>query len=300
MSINYGQIGVGVNNSVNQPYTIVTSAVTTAATGSSFMAYLVHRQPTQLRTPTLSDNFGNTYVAVGTTFDDASSWTLCRYLCVNGNGGAGHQVTATNIATGSGTITGTTSTTITDTSQSWTTNQWVNYTCWDSTRLSTAVVTSNTANTLTFSAIPGSANIGDSYQLGGMFGTLVMIEITGGLPSGLLDQYNQTGGFLGSPFRPGAITLGSEAVNSALLLSLYQTETFASISFAESTGFTILYSYGNATAYPTQAVFAIAYQIVAPGTYNPSWTGGGNTASMVTVESFLGQLINGAAIAWVK
>ena len=63
----------------------------------------------------------------------------------------------------SGTATGTSAMTLTDSSKTWTTNQWSGCTLYDSTANLQVVVTSNTSNTLTFVAQTNPPSTGDAY-----------------------------------------------------------------------------------------------------------------------------------------
>ncbi len=68
-----------------------TTAVTTNATGSSFVIFTLIGS---LGSPSVSDSFGNTYSLVGTTGSADGFTTVAVYLCTNGTGGAGHTATS--------------------------------------------------------------------------------------------------------------------------------------------------------------------------------------------------------------
>jgi hypothetical protein len=69
-----------------------------------------------------------------------------------------------NLPSASGTATGGSTTTLVDTSQTWTANQWAGAALYDSTQGLLATVASNTANTLTFStALATAVAAGDAY-----------------------------------------------------------------------------------------------------------------------------------------
>jgi len=73
--------------------TITTSAVTTAATGSTFVIYVC--LPNSVVAPTVSDNKSNTYVQKRTVSYNSSSASLWLFTCENGAGGSGHTATIT-------------------------------------------------------------------------------------------------------------------------------------------------------------------------------------------------------------
>lgn len=63
----------------------------------------------------------------------------------------------------SGTATSVSATTLTDSSQTWTANQWVGCTLYDSTANLQVIVTANTTNTLTFASQSNPPVVGDAY-----------------------------------------------------------------------------------------------------------------------------------------
>jgi hypothetical protein len=302
MTIAIGQVGYANLNDSQSSYTITTGGVNTNATGSAFVLYLFTKEAIANRARIISDNKGNTYTQIGADVNNSQGYTLYRYYCANGVGGTGHTATALSASYSTGTITSTTTTTITDTSQSWTTNQWVNYSCFNTTRSQYANCTSNTSNTLTFSAIPSGSVAGDSYIIGAYKATLILTELTSAATTGLLDQSNTNSGFLGSPQSPGSITLSSvSAAGGEMMLSCYGVYGGSYTAFSESTGFTNIYS-NVAPGFPADLAFAVAYKLVTTnGTYTPSWTGGGTTYIVTSVDSFQGVASGStAAIAWVS
>lgn len=296
MAVNYGQIATGASTDTAQSYFVTTGSVNTNATGSSFAVYVIHKQNVQNRNLTITDSFGNTYTQIGTTQNDGSAVTMVRYLCTNGTGGTGHTFTATNPTNyGPATVSSTTSTTITVTGTPWTTNEFQYYWCFNSTRLQQAEVQSNTNNTLTFSAVPAGTAAGDTFIVGNAKMTIVAVEITGGATSSLLDQYSQYGGYNSPSSLPG-ITLGSEASHGALLVTIYQVEAFATVTYTTPTGFTNVYSYGSGTAYPNSLLCSVAVEVVSgAGTYTPVWAGGGSTYESLALDSFLAATPNAAS-----
>ena len=73
------------------------------------------------------------------------------------------QTLNTFLPSASGTATASSSTTLTDSSQTWTDGQWVGSTLYDSTANLQVVVTANTANTLTFASQANPPAVGDAY-----------------------------------------------------------------------------------------------------------------------------------------
>ena len=67
------------------------------------------------------------------------------------------------LPTVSGTATSVSATTLTDSSQTWTANQWVGCTLYDSTANLQVIVTANTTNTLTFASQSNPPVVGDAY-----------------------------------------------------------------------------------------------------------------------------------------
>ena len=298
MAIGYGQLGVGALNDYQAAGSVTSAAVNTSVSGSSFLVYVVVKSPVLGGPYTITDNKGNVYTQVGSPVNDGTVFSILRYLCTNGAGGSGHTVTVTNPGFGTGTVTAVTSTSFTDSSKSYTANAFVGDYAFNITRLQYAVCTSNSTTVMNFSAVPAGTAIGDSYVIGAIKATVILLEITGGANSSLFDQGNQNGGYLNSPQSPGSITLGAEAANGALLISAYEVGDFATISYAESTGFTILYSYTLGSSYPNNITFALGYKLVSgAGTYTPSWSGGGQAYAALTVDSFLAPSSLGAVLA---
>ncbi len=89
-------IAVGVHASVTgSASTATTGAVTTQATGSSFVVLITGSNGAF--TPSFTDSFSNSYgSAVANVTDTAGSEQIWAYLCTNGAGGAGHTVNLTN------------------------------------------------------------------------------------------------------------------------------------------------------------------------------------------------------------
>jgi hypothetical protein len=123
-----------------------------------------------------------------------------------------------------GTATGGTATSITDSSKSWTPNQWVGATALNLTRNQSTIVTSNTATTLTF-ASGGTTASGDVYAVGGHvdillnafddFNASVIVEVTGVQASSLAGHHAaivHTAGAAIDNVSSGAAPLGSSPV----------------------------------------------------------------------------------------
>lgn len=64
-----------------------------------------------------------------------------------------------------GSVTGATSSSLTDANQTWTNGQWNGCTVYDSTLNLSAVVTGTTANTVTFAALTQAPAVGDAYLI---------------------------------------------------------------------------------------------------------------------------------------
>lgn len=90
MTISVGVTAVGSGGGG----TATTSGGTTNASGSTFYAVVIIKNSTAVAM-NLSDAWGNTYTQIGSTVSDSSSRWLSRYQCVNGVGGSGHTLTAT-------------------------------------------------------------------------------------------------------------------------------------------------------------------------------------------------------------
>jgi len=287
MTIAIGQVGFGALNDNTSNYTVTTTGVNTSASGSAFALVLCTKEPVTNRPKTITDSFGNTYTQIGSDINNAQALTMYRYYCANGVGGTGHTATSTATVYASGTATGGTTTTLVDTSQSWTTNQWTNYDLFIGTQLTNVTVTSNTATTLTFGAIGTAPSAGNSYILGAMKQTLVLVELTGAATSSLLDQSNTNAGFLSSPQSPGGITLSAVPSSGEMMLSTFLVNGGGN-TLAESTGFTSLYN-NTGSGFPSNINMQVAYKLATTnGTYTPSWSGAGTTFVALSVDSFFG------------
>jgi hypothetical protein len=75
------------------------------------------------------------------------------------------QLPAANLPTATGTATGGDTASLTDSTATWTVNQWAGFTLTDTTQNAQAVVLSNTTTTLTFAALPNPINAGDTYWI---------------------------------------------------------------------------------------------------------------------------------------
>lgn len=303
MTISTGALTVGASNDTNQSYFVASASGNTSPSGSTFYCVITHKQPVNNRLLNVTDNKGNTWTQIGSAINDSQNCTVLRYYCQNGVGGTGHVVTATNQVYNTGTCSATgTTTTLIDTTQSWVTNAYTNYTVIDVTAAQNEKISSNTATQLTVaSAFTNAPAAGDSYIIGCFKGTIVFYEITGGLTSGILDQSGTTSGFLNSASAGSypSITLGAEAANGAIIISTFELSAFAVITYTQPTGYTLAYSYGLGTSYPNSVLMASAYQVVSgAGTYNPVWSVGGGSQYMTSaVDSFLGAGISGVASA---
>lgn len=74
--------------------TVTTTAGTTAAAGSTFYVSVI-QSAAGAATFNITDSQSNTYTQIGTVVGNSNNAWLSRYQCVNGIGGAGHTVTAT-------------------------------------------------------------------------------------------------------------------------------------------------------------------------------------------------------------
>jgi len=294
MTISVGLVSIGSTNDTSNNYFVSTTAGSSSGSGSSFYAIVTQQQPTVNLGMNVTDSTGvNSYSQIGSAINDLQSQTLLRYLTTNGSGSASFVAKATTPTYATGMISSVSGTSsITDTSKSWTTNQWANYNCFDVTKTQSATVGSNNNNTLSFSAIPSGAVAGDSYIVGAFKGTIVLIEIRGGKPTSLVDVSATNSGYLDTTQSATwpSVTLGSEAANGALIVSTFMLRDFATISYTPPTGYTLAYSYGQGTSYPSSICMAVAYQTVSgAGTYQPIWSIGGGTVYMATsVDVFLG------------
>jgi hypothetical protein len=292
MTANYNAVLSGSYSDNQTTYTLTTGSATTNSTGSTMYVVVVIKTALTGLVPSVTDSKGNSYSQIGSTITDGQGTYLYRFQSVNMVGGSGHTVTVSNPSFATGTVGSFTSTTITDGTKSFTTNQWASYSCANLTRNDSANVVSNTATVLTFSSVPTSTANGDSYVLGALKMSVVAVELTGCATVSPLDQSTVNSGDYALPKGPGSQTLGAEAANGAVLITAFELLDAANITYTIPTGFTSLYTSGNAGGYPNNINLAVAIQVVSgAGTYNPTWTiTGGSGGSFLTtaMDSFIG------------
>jgi hypothetical protein len=95
-------IAVGASQKAQSASTaaLTTVAITTAASGSSFLVFPVYVTGNLAASTPITDSKGNTYTAIGTEITNGGIGISCRpYLCTNGTGGAGHTFTMANAGT---------------------------------------------------------------------------------------------------------------------------------------------------------------------------------------------------------
>lgn len=75
--------------------TLTTAGINTSASGSAFEVVVVTNGANGATAPTVTDNKGNTYTAIGAVLNNTNTENVWRFYTANGTGGAGHTFTAT-------------------------------------------------------------------------------------------------------------------------------------------------------------------------------------------------------------
>lgn len=100
MTIAIGK-STAASGSTSTSTALTTSAVTTQATGSTFVIFCIAMGQSGTTFQSITDSKGNTYTLRGTQQNNASDLTsMAMYECVNGSGGASHTAsfkTATSL-----------------------------------------------------------------------------------------------------------------------------------------------------------------------------------------------------------
>lgn len=301
-TIAVGAVGSGTNTSFTTQNTITTTGVTTAVTGSSFEVIVAARQFGTNSIPiTVTDNKGNpSYTQIGSTINDGAtnSVTLYRFLCTHCTGGSSHTVTATFTTSIASTATSGSTTTLVDTAQTTSTSgQWNGYQFSDGTLQSFAVITTQTITpfTLTFPAFGSPVAAGHPYYLPSALFGCVLLEITGGVASALLDQQQALGAFETAPWSSSAgsgVTLTSPAT-SELLVTAASSINAGTLTWVETgiTGTTTQYSFSNGSALPALVTMVVATRVVtSAGPWKATWTDtvAGTADYNASLDSFIG------------
>lgn len=88
-----GRITIGVSSKAASATPMTTTAVTTQATGSTFIVGIVWNESSTFTS--IADTFTNTWTEIGTEQVSGTDIRMRMYYCPNGTGGTGHQVTVT-------------------------------------------------------------------------------------------------------------------------------------------------------------------------------------------------------------